>query len=959
MTITLNTTPISITLTTDEVNLTLGGLDLTTGSEIEVVIGAIGKVMVDSGVTSVNTKTGVVVLTTDDIDDSADTNKYTTAGDISKLAGIEAGATADQSDAEIETAYNNQVSIVSQAEAEAGIATTVRRWTAERVKQAIDALAAGGGVWGTITGTLSSQTDLQNALNAKEDNLSGASLTQVTGADGDLVLVQDVSDSNNLKTVPKSEFGASTLPASSVIMDTLGTPTYTTVQDMIATQGSGGVISGGAITDGGSGTVDITAGEIYIRSASSDISGIYSADFPSVTGFALTDNSLNFIYVEYNAGTPQIVAYTTAQTDVYTNIIIGVVHRAGTTLHITNFKTKTQEISQTLGKRLAFVDGLTRQSGSVTSETGTRNIAITAGDWWLGLIEYNLNAVDTSAADSFIYYYQDGVGGFTAVTGQTQIDNTQYDDGSGTLATLGVAKYGVHWVYQGLDNDTYVVYGRGNYNLSQAENAAPPANLPPHMNEFHVAIVAKIIIQNGAAAFTSVENPFAETFGTSTATSHGDLSDLGADYHTQYHNDARALTWLGTRTSDDLPEGAIHLYFTSAEQTKLSGIESGATADQSDAEIKTAYENNANTNAFTDAEQTKLTGIETNATADQRDAEIETAYSNIVGQVSAGEKTAGTETALRTYSPLDIADMAGTHGGGGGLTDVVDDLTPQAGGNFDMNSKVFQLSEGSTLGTSDVSTNTLTLPDDGNVYQITQVIGFDKIANDLPDGTLIYLYCDSGGAGTTLEGGLRLEVKTGTSFGLDDITMERGDVATFVRRGESLGATRYSLQNYHRSTLLPVGISSVASSSIASASVLPVTGENDYFDVTGTTSINLFQNIGVGRRVVLVFASALTINYNALFFVNFPNDAAISVGAGDVMEFVQISFAGGLPKWGLISHRNKDGALSSYAPKQDYTITNDTTDRTFDANSTSTAELADVLATLLKDLEDAGIVTTS
>ena len=57
------------------------------------------------------------------------------------LLNVEDGATADQSDAEIETAYNNQVSVVSQAEAEAGTATTARRWTAERVKQAVDALA--------------------------------------------------------------------------------------------------------------------------------------------------------------------------------------------------------------------------------------------------------------------------------------------------------------------------------------------------------------------------------------------------------------------------------------------------------------------------------------------------------------------------------------------------------------------------------------------------------------------------------------------------------------------------------------------------------------------------------------------------------------------------------------------------------------------------------------------------
>ena len=44
--------------------------------------------------------------------------------------------------------------------------------------------------------------------------------------------------------------------------------------------------------------------------------------------------------------------------------------------------------------------------------------------------------------------------------------------------------------------------------------------------------------------------------------------------------------------------------------TKLDGIESGATADQTAAEIKTAYESNADTNAFTDADESKLDGIE-------------------------------------------------------------------------------------------------------------------------------------------------------------------------------------------------------------------------------------------------------------------------------------------------------------------------------------------------------------
>ena len=64
--------------------------------------------------------------------------------------------------------------------------------------------------------------------------------------------------------------------------------------------------------------------------------------------------------------------------------------------------------------------------------------------------------------------------------------------------------------------------------------------------------------------------------------------------------------------------------FTDADHTKLNGIESGATADQTNAEIKTAYEANADTNEFSDAEQSKLANIEAGATADQTAAEIKT-----------------------------------------------------------------------------------------------------------------------------------------------------------------------------------------------------------------------------------------------------------------------------------------------------------------------------------------------
>lgn len=50
-------------------------------------------------------------------------------------------------------------------------------------------------------------------------------------------------------------------------------------------------------------------------------------------------------------------------------------------------------------------------------------------------------------------------------------------------------------------------------------------------------------------------------FVTAPSSDHGSLSGLGDDDHTQYHTDARALTWLGTRSTTDVSEGT-NLYFT-------------------------------------------------------------------------------------------------------------------------------------------------------------------------------------------------------------------------------------------------------------------------------------------------------------------------------------------------------------------------------------------------------------
>ena len=65
---------------------------------------------------------------------------------------------------------------------------------------------------------------------------------------------------------------------------------------------------------------------------------------------------------------------------------------------------------------------------------------------------------------------------------------------------------------------------------------------------------------------------------------------------------------------------------SSADFTKLAGIETGATGDLTNAEIRAAVEAASDSNVFTDADHTKLLGIETGATGDLTNAEVKTAY---------------------------------------------------------------------------------------------------------------------------------------------------------------------------------------------------------------------------------------------------------------------------------------------------------------------------------------------
>lgn len=89
----------------------------------------------------------------------------------------------------------------------------------------------------------------------------------------------------------------------------------------------------------------------------------------------------------------------------------------------------------------------------------------------------------------------------------------------------------------------------------------------------------------------------------------------------------------------------------------------GATTDITDLDATTSKHG-----LMSKADKVKLDAIESAATADQSDSEIETAYNNQVNQVSAGEITAGTSTSIRRYSVADVVSLITTHSPSSALT---------------------------------------------------------------------------------------------------------------------------------------------------------------------------------------------------------------------------------------------------------------------------------------------------
>lgn len=353
--------------------------------------------------------------------------------------------------------------------------------------------------------------------------------------------------------------------ASGVAMPEIGTATYDDTEDWYNNTQSAGVISGGVISDSGSGQVDVSAITGIIKTTNSIIGNNVFFDLGIQVDQTLTDESINYIAVDYNAGTPQLVIGTTNTANGHTIFNLGKVFREGTGVDIVTSGIQVQDVIKRIQQHHLEESPLHFVSGAAVSETGTRNIAITAGVMYSGLNRIITDAIDTSAASTFEYYYYNGSAWIES--DQTAIDNLQYNNIASGLASLANDRYGVHWVYKGTNGNTYVIYGQDSYKLTKAQASQPPASIPSHVEEMGV-LVARIIIEQNASTFLEIDKYSDTKFTYATASNHNELGGLQGGTTSEYYHTTVAQHTIITRAATNAQAG----YATAAHIVAIEAL---------------------------------------------------------------------------------------------------------------------------------------------------------------------------------------------------------------------------------------------------------------------------------------------------------------------------------------------------------------------------------------------------
>ena len=167
------------------------------------------------------------------------------------------------------------------------------------------------------------------------------------------------------------------------------TAAYKNLQSFLDVNASPMVLDGGDVTDNGDGTVAVTAAECMTKATDSATGEAVFFKAPAVDPLALTDNVRNYLEVDYNGGTPQIVATPSSATmHDYDRIYVAHIFRNGTDLDIVPLVPNQNNFAHRMALRYMdkFDTSFEHASGMRLADAGTLHLSLSAGVYYAHLV---------------------------------------------------------------------------------------------------------------------------------------------------------------------------------------------------------------------------------------------------------------------------------------------------------------------------------------------------------------------------------------------------------------------------------------------------------------------------------------------------------------------------------------------------------------------------------------------
>ena len=304
---------------------------------------------------------------------------------------------------------------------------------------------------------------------------------------------------------------------------------------------SSGILSGSSnwVSNGnGSVTLPTVQVALFNNSSYTEPVQVYTVS-SGVTGSggiaALTDNDTNYVYIEYNNGSPRWGVSTDNSFINGSDIdLCYLIYRANNFVHVLDFGNEGAGLPNKISNRIVAVNRFGRESGFSLGLSGaTGVVTLTSGVAWNGTNRQSLVAVNSQDDIFFKSFHSGGTWVYTT-TGDT-INNTYYDDGTDiVLATA--SKYLVNWYFRGqeVNDHLYEVYGTDEYDsVAEAQLSVEPSL--PELITSHAFLTGRIIVQVGATTGL-VESAFVQVFQSTQVTQHNDLTSIQGGTAGQYYH---------------------------------------------------------------------------------------------------------------------------------------------------------------------------------------------------------------------------------------------------------------------------------------------------------------------------------------------------------------------------------------------------------------------------------------